>query len=69
MPKKKPPDATIPCQYGCGNTAVGALSVSFITFSRNAESYQRDFSIHSPTCRACAKGAITLRVNIPSVNS
>lgn len=55
------------CVYGCGRPSEGTLMVSFTPHRRGERDYshERGFSAYLPTCNACVRGAVQVRVQVP----
>lgn len=70
MKKVKAKKASVPCQYGCGRSAEGSLSINYYPNdpdSVEAINTHNWFSVTVPCCRACLQATIRLSVSIPDV--
>lgn len=57
------------CGYGCGKPSEGYLMLSFSEWLNGDKDrdYNRGFNATLPACRACLRGAISIKVTIPDV--
>jgi hypothetical protein len=57
----------VPCQYDCGRTAEGILSVDFTPHDDDPLSFRRAFRVAIPACRTCLRAAVKVAICIPEV--